>query len=606
MKFTELDLIEELQTNLQSIGFTECTGVQEQVIPALLEGKDVSALSQTGTGKTAAFMLPMMNRVMRGQRGWAEAEGLTDEEREDRSRRVFKDWKKGQFILVLVPTRELAEQVYQDFYKLRGTTGLEAATIYGGTEYEEQRRKLQANVEFVIGTPGRLIDLYKSHVLDLRQVRATIFDEADRMFDMGFKDDMKFLLQRVPKDRQILLFSATMNFDVLHTAYQFGSEPVEFNLSKDQVKAENVEDQIFHLGQKDKPKYVLSILKKYNPTQVIIFSNFKHNVERIANFLTKNDVPAMGISSLLTQAQRNRVISMFKEASSRSILVATDVAARGLDIKNVDLIINYDLPDDCENYVHRIGRTGRAGATGKAFSLVSDRDVEALTRIEEYLKHKLEQGWMEDSELATGFKEMTFDNDRHDRPAWEDRPPRRDSGGGRPERRPRPAGDRGPRNDGARADGPRNDRGPQGPRGPRSGPDSRGPDSRGPDSRGPRNDRGPRTDNRNDRGPRDQRPRPAAGADPGAAAPAGAVHRDRVSGRHGQRPSGPAQANGRSGSHAKPQHRTGSGANKTASHAQGANKTRRTHEPLKRRPLKSQKDKGLIGKVSGFLKGLFK
>lgn len=441
MKFTDLELAEELQKNLAAINFTECTAVQEQVIPTILEGKDISALSQTGTGKTAAFLLPLMDRILRSLR---HTEGEV-------TARQFANWKKGQFVLVLVPTRELAEQVYQDVYMLKGEAPLEAAAIYGGTEYEEQKRKLAQGVQFVIGTPGRLIDLYKSHALDLRQVRAVVFDEADRMFDMGFKEDMQFVFQRIPKERQVLLFSATMNFDVLHTAYRFGSEPVEFNLSRDQVRAENVEDKILHVGQLEKTKYLLSLIKKHNPTQVIIFSNFKNSVDRIANFLSKNDVPALGISSLLTQAQRNRVISMFKEGKGQNILVATDVAARGLDIKNVDLVINLELPDDPENYVHRIGRTGRAGAAGKAFSLVSDRDVDALVRIEEYLKHKLEVAWLEDAELVKDFKAMTEEEFR--RPKWEDRPKRHQTGGGGHSERERDRDRRHPRREQGRPHG---------------------------------------------------------------------------------------------------------------------------------------------------------
>jgi len=240
--------------------------------------------------------------------------------------------------------------------------------------------------------------------LDLKQVRAVVFDEADRMFDMGFKDDMSFLLQRIPRERQFLVFSATLNFEVLNTAYQFGAEPIEFNISRDQTKAENVRDEIFHVGNEEKPQHLLSIMKKYKPQQAIVFTNFKVNVEKIAQFLTENDLPAMAISSLITQAQRTKVMQQFKAENHLNILVATDVAARGLDIKGVDLVINYELPMDCESYVHRIGRTGRAGTEGQAFSLVSDRDIDALYRIEEYLKHKLDVGFLENQDLLTDFK----------------------------------------------------------------------------------------------------------------------------------------------------------------------------------------------------------
>ncbi len=476
MKFSDLDLAPELQENLNSIGFIECMPVQAEVIPTALDGKDISALSQTGTGKTAAFLLPLMDRVFKSLSGYAEVEDPAEQEK--KRARVFTDWKKGQFALVLVPTRELAEQVYQDFYKLRGATNLEAASIYGGTSYEEQKSKIGKGVQFIIGTPGRLIDLYKTHTLDLRQVRAIVFDEADRMFDMGFKEDMRFVLQRIPKDRQVLMFSATMNFEVLETVYRFGVEPIEFNLSKDQVRAENVEDCILHVGDDEKPKILLSLLKREKPKQAVIFSNFKMNVEQVAAFLTKNGIPAMGISSLLTQAQRNRVIAAFKETNDQNILVATDVAARGLDIKNVDLVINCELPDDAENYVHRIGRTGRAGAKGKAFSLVSDRDVEALMRIEEYLKHKLNVGWLEDSEIVQDFAPPSSSDNYRDKPKWDKKP---SNDGPRPPRRQE---NRGPRPQQGSHSGPR----PQA-NGPRRAPDAKTPHTEARTDKGTRPER---------------------------------------------------------------------------------------------------------------------
>lgn len=379
-------------------------------MPPVFDGKDVAGLAQTGTGKTAAFLIPIMDRILRARPAQGE---ISDEEKALIEKRAFKDWKPQNFILILVPTRELAEQVQDNINKLSVDSGLRGFAIYGGTGYDKQKEALKNGVEFIVATPGRLIDLYKEHLVDLKQVRAIIFDEADRMFDMGFKDDMKFILQRVPRERQLLVFSATLNFDVLNTVYQFGSEPVEINISRDQAKAENVKDQIFHVGSDEKPQHLLSLLKVHNPKQAIIFTNFKMSVERIARFLVDNGVPAMAISSLLTQAQRNRVIEQFKAENDMNILVATDVAARGLDIKGVDMVINYELPMDCESYVHRIGRTGRAGTTGQAFSLVGDKDIESLARIEDYLKHKIEVGYLETEQLLKDFKPMSSHHDGH-------------------------------------------------------------------------------------------------------------------------------------------------------------------------------------------------
>lgn len=454
MKFSELNLESSLLSAIQKLSYEDCTPIQDEAIPHILDGKDVAGLAQTGTGKTAAFVIPLMERILRARPVPAEA---TEEQKSLIEKRAFKDWKPQNFILILVPTRELAEQVYENIAKFSVDSGLRGFAIYGGTGYDKQKEALKNGVEFIVATPGRLIDLYKEHLVDLKQVRGIVFDEADRMFDMGFKDDMKYILQRVPRERQFLVFSATLNFDVLNTAYQFGSEPVEINISRDQAKAENVKDQIFHVGSDEKPQHLLSLLKVHNPKQAIIFTNFKLSVEKIAKFLVDNGIPAMAISSLLTQAQRNRVIEQFKAENNMNILVATDVAARGLDIKGVDLVINYELPNDSESYVHRIGRTGRAGTTGQAFSLVGDKDIESLARIEDYLKHKVEVGYLENEQLIKEFKAMSHHHEGHYPKSLDRaRAPRGDRGGDR-------GGDRrgGPRGERRGSDQRRHEKGPR-------------------------------------------------------------------------------------------------------------------------------------------------
>lgn len=400
MNYSDLNLESRLASAIDGLGYKTTTPIQEQAIPHILSGKDVAGLAQTGTGKTAAFLIPLMERILRSN---------SDQQIELANERGFKDWKALNKILVLVPTRELADQIHENAARLGASCGIKSFPLYGGTGYEKQKEALSGNLQFIISTPGRLIDLYKEHYVDLKQVRAVVFDEADRMFDMGFKDDMKYILERIPRDRQFLVFSATLNFDVLNTAYQFGSEPVEINISRDQAKAENVKDFIEHLGHEEKPQHLLSILKKENPKQVMIFTNFKHNVDRIATFLINNGVPAMGLSSLMSQTHRNKVIEQFKAENDQNILVATDVAARGLDINGVDLVINFELPQDCESYVHRIGRTGRAGREGKAISLVCDRDVESLSRIEDYTKKKIEAIFLEDIDLIKEYKPFPKD-----------------------------------------------------------------------------------------------------------------------------------------------------------------------------------------------------
>ncbi len=383
---------------LDELGFQDATPIQAEAIPLIIKGQDISGLAQTGTGKTGAFLIPLMERILR-------TKDLNETTPDELKSRAFDSWKAGHFVLVLVPTRELAEQVFENIDKIGGVAGLKGVSIYGGTGYEKQKEGLRNKVDFVIATPGRLIDLYKENYVDLKQVKALVFDEADRMFDMGFKDDMKYLLQRIPNQRQLMVFSATMNLDVMTTVYQFGSNPVEINISKDSARAENVKDEIFHVGQEEKPFFLLSLLNLHKPKQAIVFTNFKNNVEKIAQFLIENGLPAVPISSLLSQSQRNKVMELFKAADNQyNIMVATDVAARGLDIKGVDLVVNFELPQDSESYVHRIGRTGRAGQMGQAFSLVSDRDVESLQRIEDYLQQKIAVGFLDDSQLVKDFK----------------------------------------------------------------------------------------------------------------------------------------------------------------------------------------------------------
>lgn len=407
MKYSELNLDSRLNTAIEKLNYSEATAIQEQTIPHILEGKDVAGLAQTGTGKTAAFLIPLIERILRTQ--------TTPEDN-----RAFKNWNIRSFILILVPTRELADQINENVTKLADGTGLKSYPLYGGTGYEKQKEALQSGLQFIVSTPGRLIDLYKENHVDLKQVSAIVFDEADRMFDMGFKDDMKYILSRVPRERQFLVFSATLNFDVLNTAYQFGAEPVEINISRDQAKAENVKDCIIHLGHNEKPQHLLSILKKVNPKQAMIFTNFKHNVDRIAMFLMQNGIPAMGISSLMNQTQRNKVIEKFKAENDQNILVATDVAARGLDINGVDLVVNFEMPQDAESYVHRIGRTGRAGNEGKAYSLICDRDIDSLSRVEDYTKKKIDADFLEDTDLVKDFKPFNSEENvfkkRMDRP----------------------------------------------------------------------------------------------------------------------------------------------------------------------------------------------
>lgn len=445
MKYSELNLDPILNSAIEKLNYVDATPIQEQAMPHILAGKDVAGLAQTGTGKTAAFLIPLIERILRTKQ-------------DPTHERAFKDWNARSFVLVLVPTRELADQINENAVKLTQGTGFKSYPVYGGTGYDKQKEAINSGLQFLISTPGRMIDLYKENHIDLKQVKAIVFDEADRMFDMGFKDDMKYILGRVPRERQFLVFSATLNFDVLNTAYQFGAEPVEINISRDQAKADNVKDFIIHLGDNEKAQFLLSLLKKHNPKQAMIFTNFKHNVDKIAAFLISNKISAMGISSLMSQSQRNQVIEKFKADNDQNILVATDVAARGLDINGVDLVINFEMPQDAESYVHRIGRTGRAGREGQAFSLISDKDIDSLGRVEEYTKKKIDANYMEEADLVKDFVAFSHrDPDFHKK---FDRGPRGSGGRDRDQKR-------GPRRDRPERGGERAERGERPPRGPR-------------------------------------------------------------------------------------------------------------------------------------------
>jgi len=551
--FADFGFYKDLNSALEKIQFVNSTPIQAEAIPLILKGNDVSGLAQTGTGKTAAFLLPMIERIMRSQQ--------EDPLEEDLASRKIEGWTDKSFALVLVPTRELAEQVKDRAVTFLADSENRCAAVYGGVSIEKQIQQLEKGVTFLVATPGRLIDLFKQHKVDLKQCKAVIFDEADRMFDMGFKDDMKYILRRIPEDRQLLLFSATLNLDVFNVAYQFGSNPVELNVSIDKATADNVEDFIFHLGRDEKASHLLGLMKKLEPKQVIIFTNFKNQVDRISEFLTRNGYPALGISSLINQNQRKSVMNKFRAEDGANILVATDVAARGLDIKGVDLVVNFELPDDAENYVHRIGRTGRAGATGKAYSFVSDKDVEALGRIHNYLHREITTEWMEDEDIPTDFKEFPrgdlfskkkrFDGNRGGRPG-----DRRDSRKGR------------------------------------GGPSSRG--SRGGESNKRRNERRPRR-GRKPEGEEEelQDKRSAQGRPHGGKK----VHRDKARGRH-------KAAKGKIEEHSKGK----SSSKKRAQSAPAKSRQKyKTAAPTGRRQssTKPQESTGLMKKVGSALRGLF-
>ncbi|ABQ25151.1 DEAD/DEAH box helicase [Geotalea uraniireducens] len=376
MKFTDLNLPEQVLQGIAYTGFTECTPIQEKALPPALAGKDVAGQAQTGTGKTAAFLISLFTRLLKQEKVGTEHHPRA---------------------LILAPTRELVVQIEKDAQQLGKHTGFTIQAIYGGVDYMKQKNALKEGVDIVIGTPGRLIDYLKQKVYSLKNIEALVIDEADRMFDMGFIADLRFILRRLPPfdERQNLMFSATLNQRVMELAYEFMNVPEKVAVTPEQMTAERVEQVIYHVSRKEKFPLLLGLLRKEGMERTMIFVNTKREAEFLFDRLNVNDFPARVISGDVEQRKRLRILEDFK-SGKLPIMIATDVASRGLHIDGVSHVINYDLPQDAEDYVHRIGRTARAGAEGKAISLADEDGALYLEDIHEYIKERIPVEWAED------------------------------------------------------------------------------------------------------------------------------------------------------------------------------------------------------------------
>ena len=366
MNFSNCNLDSHLLQGLEEAGYIECTPVQAQVLSAGMDGADLYVQSQTGTGKTAAYLVTLMQRMLTA--------GV--EERRP--------------ALILVPTRELAVQVEEEALKLGKHTGIRAASFYGGVGYQQQEEALKKGVDLIIGTPGRVIDLEKSKTMKLKHIGFLVVDEADRMFDMGFYPDLRSLLAVLSKaeDRQTMLFSATLNTWVKNLAWEYTIDAKEITIDADNVTVDEINQKLFHVSAEQKMSLLLGILHNEKPENAIIFCNTKKTTEIVAKRLRMNGYATEFLIGDLPQPKRLSIIDSFK-AGKLSCLVATDVAARGIDVNDLAMVINYDLPNEAENYVHRIGRTARAGKTGSAYSLCSEQDVYNLPDIEKYIEAKI-------------------------------------------------------------------------------------------------------------------------------------------------------------------------------------------------------------------------
>ena len=366
MEFQSLNLVEDLKKALLEAGYINAMPVQDKVVELGLDGRDLYVQSQTGTGKTAAFLIVIFHRLM------------TDPA------------LKGRKALIMVPTRELAVQVEEEAKTLGRYLPLKTGSFYGGVGYSEQQRLLRADAQILVGTPGRVLDLNSGGEMNLMDIAFLVLDEADRMFDMGFYPDLRKLIKVVPppERRQTMLFSATLNVYVKNLALEYTNNPLEIEIEPENITVEEIDQLLYHVPSDKKFALLLGIMRRENPESAIIFCNTKRYTEIIARRLRANGIQCEFISGDLPQKRRLALIEELK-AGKYHFLAATDVAARGLDIEALALVVNYDLPAETESYVHRIGRTARAGANGKAISFASEQDVYELADIERYIGKKI-------------------------------------------------------------------------------------------------------------------------------------------------------------------------------------------------------------------------
>jgi len=369
-RFSELKIHPDVQKGIEKTGFEFCTPIQAMTLPLALQSKDISGQAQTGTGKTAAFLIATFHQLLNSER---------------------KESKKKNPIraLVIAPTRELAIQIMEDGKPLISETGLKMALAYGGTDYEKQRTEIESGIDILIGTPGRIIDYFKQGVFALDALEVIVLDEADRMFDLGFISDIRYLFRAMPapEDRLNLLFSATLSHRVAELAYEHMSEPEVIKIEAE-VTGDRIEEIAYMPSNEEKIPLLMGVLKKAENQRCVVFINTKHMAEKIEAWLNSNGFKSGMLSGDVPQKKREKLLGQFKEGEI-NVLIATDVAARGLHIPDVNYVVNFDLPADAEDYVHRIGRTARAGASGTAISLICETYAMNIVDIEEYIEHSI-------------------------------------------------------------------------------------------------------------------------------------------------------------------------------------------------------------------------
>jgi ATP-dependent RNA helicase RhlB len=385
LRFDSLALPEPLARGVAEAGFERCTPIQAETLPIALAGRDVAGQAQTGTGKTAAFLVALFSDLLK---------------------RPAAPTRPSNAIraLVVAPTRELAVQIHKDAVALGAFTGLTLGLAFGGTDYEKQRRTLEQGVDVLIGTPGRIIDFFKQRVFDLRHAQVAVLDEADRMFDLGFIADIRYILRRLPRPehRLSMLFSATLSHRVLELAYEHMNNPELVRIEPDRVLVASVRQVLYFPATNEKVPLLIGLLRRMDPHRTMVFVNTRRAADDLERVLKANGFHAEALSGDVPQRKRLRMMRDF-HAGNLAILIATDVASRGLHVPDVSHIFNFDLPQDAEDYVHRIGRTARAGAAGDAISFGCEEYVVSLPEIEDFIGHKIPVEQISPEQLATAL-----------------------------------------------------------------------------------------------------------------------------------------------------------------------------------------------------------
>jgi ATP-dependent RNA helicase RhlB len=383
LTFDSLSIPDSLKRGIAELGFTRCTPIQAQTLPLALAGRDVAGQAQTGTGKTAAFLIALYNRL------------LTDPGAPNRPVNAPR-------AIVVAPTRELAVQIHSDAVGIGKFTGLKLAVVFGGIDYEKQRRVLEDGVDVLIGTPGRIIDYFKQHVFELRHIQVAVLDEADRMFDLGFIKDIRFILRRLPHptNRLNMMFSATLSYRVLELAYEHMNNPELIRLEPDKMTVERVRPMLYFPSTEEKVPLLIGLLRRIGALRTMVFVNTRRVAEVLERTLMANGFVAQALSGDVPQNKRLKMMRDF-HSGDVAVLIATDVASRGLHIPDVSHVFNFDLPNDAEDYVHRIGRTARAGAEGDAISFGCEEYAVGLPDIERYIGHQIPRAAIDSIDLAS-------------------------------------------------------------------------------------------------------------------------------------------------------------------------------------------------------------